>query len=94
MYIICGKIHIRFAVSLIARIHIFSYWRNYNCSTPVRTPGVEVENTSSVSPACRERRLNGPVCRIHRIQKDGPVSVLDGNVKEPCKMSMALGARP
>ena len=26
---------------------------------PVRTPGVQVENTSSVSPACRKRRLKG-----------------------------------
>ena len=27
--------------------------------SPVRTPGVSVENTSSVSPACRKRRLKG-----------------------------------
>ena len=27
--------------------------------TPVGTPGVQAENTSSVSPACRKRRLNG-----------------------------------
>ena len=26
---------------------------------PVRTPGVKVENASSVSPACRKRRLKG-----------------------------------
>ena len=26
---------------------------------PVRTPGVQVENTSSLSPACRKRRLKG-----------------------------------
>ena len=26
---------------------------------PMRTPGVQVENTSSVSPACRKRRLKG-----------------------------------
>ena len=26
---------------------------------PVRTPGVKVENTSSVSPACRKMRLKG-----------------------------------
>ena len=29
------------------------------CPPPVRTPGVKVENTSSVSPACRKRRLKG-----------------------------------
>ena len=27
-------------------------------------------------------------------KKVGPVSVYDGHVKEPCEMSMALGARP
>ena len=26
---------------------------------PVGTPGIEAENTSPVSPACRKRRLNG-----------------------------------
>ena len=31
-------------------------------SPPVRTPGVQVENTSSVSPACRKRRLKGHRC--------------------------------
>ena len=33
------------------------------------------ENGSSVSPACRKRRLNGVVSRNNRI-KGGPVSVL------------------
>ena len=54
---------------------------------PVRTPGFEVENTSCLSPACRKRRLNGAVCRNHRIKKGGPVSVKDGHVKEPYEMS-------
>ena len=31
----------------------------YTYSSPVRTPGFLVENTSSVSPACRKRRLKG-----------------------------------
>ena len=31
----------------------------FNCSFPVRTPEIQVENTSSVSPACRKRRLKG-----------------------------------
>ena len=30
--------------------------------SPVGTPGVQVENTSSVSPACRKRRLKGRRC--------------------------------
>ena len=29
----------------------------YQLLSPVRTPGAKVENTSSVSPACRKRRL-------------------------------------
>ena len=34
---------------------------------PVGTPGVLVENTSSVSPACRKRRLNGaPLYSLRR----------------------------
>ena len=66
--------------------------------TPVRTQkgggGVEVENTYSVSPACRKRRLNGAVCRNHRIKRVDPCRCLDGHVKEPHEISMALGARP
>ena len=48
----------------------------YNLS-PVRTPGAggKVENTSSESRACHKRRLNGAVCRNHRIKKGGPVSL-------------------
>ena len=42
----------------------------------------------------RKRRLNGAVCRNHRIKRLVPCRCLDGHVKEPYEMSMALGARP
>ena len=38
---------------------VFLLYAHYPCYPPVRTPGVKVENTSSVSPACRKRRLKG-----------------------------------
>ena len=49
---------------------------------------------SSVSPACRKRRLNGTVSRNNRIKRVASCWCLDGHVKEPYEMSMALGARP
>ena len=54
----------------------------------------QVENVSSVSPACRKRRLKGAVSRNNRIKRLAPCRCLDGHVKEPYEMSMALGARP
>ena len=54
----------------------------------------KVENVSSVSPACRKRRLNGAVSRNNRIKRVAPGRCMDGHVKEPYEMSMALGARP
>ena len=42
----------------------------------------------------RKRRLIGAVCRNHRIKRLVPCRCLDGHVKEPYEMSMALGARP
>ena len=57
--------------------------------------GFKSRITSSVSPACRKRRLNGAMCRNHRnYKKVVPCWCLDGHVKEPYEMSMALGARP
>ena len=53
-----------------------------------------MENVSSVSPACRKRRLNWAVSRNNRIKKVVPCQWLDGHVKEPYEISMALGARP
>ena len=49
------------------------------------------KNVSSVSPACRKRRLNGAVSRNNRIKRLAPCRCLDGHVKEPYEMSMALG---
>ena len=57
-------------------------------------PGGLVENVSSVSPTCRKRRLNGSVSRNNCVKRLAPCRCLDGHVKEPYEMSMALGARP
>ena len=51
-------------------------------------------NVSSVSQACRKRRLNGSDSRNCRIKRLAPCRYFDGHFKEPYKMSMALGARP
>ena len=45
---------------------------------------------SSVSPACRKRRLNGTVSRNNRIKRLDTCRCLDGQVKEPYEMSMAF----
>ena len=37
----------------------------------------------------RKRRLNGAVCRNHRIKRVVPCRCWDGHVKEPYEMSMA-----
>ena len=37
----------------------------------------------------RKRRLNGAVCRNHRIKRVVPCRCYDGHVKEPYEMSMA-----
>ena len=47
---------------------------------------------SSVSPACRKRRLNGAVSLNNGIKRLGPCRCLDRHVKEPYEISMALGA--
>ena len=50
----------------------------------MRTPGVLVENTSSVSPACRKRRLYGAMCRNQRIKRWYGVGVgLVARVRRP-----------
>ena len=64
-----------------------------SCIQPPWGPGGKVENVSSVSPACRKMRLNRAGSRNHRIKRvAGPCRFLDGHVKEPYEMSMALGA--
>ena len=62
-------------------------------SSPVRTRWVK-SNVSFVSPVCFKRRLNGAVSQNNRIKRVAPCWCLDGHVKEPYEMSMALGARP
>ena len=54
-------------------------------------PGVE--NVSSVSPACRKRRLNGMVSQNNRIKRLTPCRCLDRHVKVHHEMSMGLRAR-
>ena len=41
---------------------------------------------------CRKRRLTGAVSRNNRMKGAAPCRFLDGHVKEPYEMSMALGA--
>ena len=53
--------------------------------TPWGRRGFKVENTSSVSPACRKRRLNGVVCRNHRIKRVDPCRSKTGTLKNPAK---------
>ena len=38
--------------------------------------------------------FNGAMCRNHRLKRVVPCRCLDGHIKEPYEMSMALGARP
>ena len=44
--------------------------------------------------ACRKERLNWAVSRNNHIKRLDPCRCLDGHVKEPYEMSMALGALP
>ena len=49
---------------------------------------------STISSAFCKKRLNGAVSRNNPIKRMAPCQCLDGHVKEPYKISMALGARP
>ena len=62
--------------------------------SPVRARGVEPRMCPPCPQRDRKRRLNGAVCRNHCIKRVVPCRCLDGHVKEPYEMSMALGARP
>ena len=48
---------------------------------------------SSVSQACRERRLNGAISKNRRIKRLAPCRFFDGHVKEPCEMSYVVGSQ-
>ena len=61
---------------------------------PVRARGLSRECAPPYPQRDRKRRLNGAVCRNHRIKRLVPCRCLDGHIKEPYEMSMALGARP
>ena len=66
----------------------------YGVSSPVRAQGVKSRMCPPYPLRDRKRRLIGAVCRNHRIKRLVLCRCLDGHVKEPCEMSMALGARP
>ena len=53
--------------------------------TPPWGPGASVGNVSSVSPACRKRRLIGAVRRNHHIKRLVRVGVWMGTLKNPTK---------
>ena len=59
--------------------------------TPVRARGVKSRMCPPYPQRDRKRRLNGAVCRNHRIKRVVPCRCYDGHVKEPYEMSMALG---
>ena len=61
---------------------------------PREGPGVKSRMCPPYPQRDRKRRLIGAVCRNHRIKRLVPCRCLDGHVKEPYEMSMALGARP
>ena len=56
---------------------------------PVRARGVKSRMCPPYPQRDRKRRLNGAVCRNHRIKRVVPCRCLDGHVKEPYEMSMA-----
>ena len=70
-------------LSLTSQVQVHeNLWKR---NTPVGTPRVKVENTSSVSPGCRNRRLNGAVCRNYRIKRVVPCRCRTGTLKNPTK---------
>ena len=63
-----------------------SSWFNHDDTRPPwGRRGFKVGNTSSVSPACRKRRLNMAVCRNHRIKRVVPCRCRTGTLKNPTK---------
>ena len=55
------------------------------CVLMPKPPREDTGNTSFVSPACRKRRLNGPVCRNHRKERVVPCRCRTGTFKNPAK---------
>ena len=60
-----------------------------NSPDPREGPGVKSRMCPPYPQRDRKRRLNGAVCRNHRIKRVVPCRCLDGHVKEPCETSMA-----
>ena len=56
---------------------------------PVRARGLSRECAPPYPQRDRKRRLNGAVCRNHRIKRLVPCQCYDWHVKEPYEMSMA-----
>ena len=67
---------------------------DYTTIAPSWGPGVKSRMCPPYPKRDRKRRLNGAVSRNNRIKRVAPCRCLDGHVKEPYEMSMALGARP
>ena len=66
-------------------------WRS---KPPWGRRGFSREYVLRISPWCRKRRLNGAVCRNHRMKRVVKCRCLDGHVKETYEMSLTFGARP
>ena len=81
-------------LSLFFRTMLFERPSVLSRFSPVRARGVKSRMCPPYPQRDRKRRLNGAVCRNHRIKRVVPCRCLDGHVKEPYEMSMALGARP
>ena len=62
-------------------MNIFLYFHFVIKYPPVRTRGLS-QVVSSVSAACRKRRLNGAVSRNNRIKRVASCRCLDRHVKE------------
>ena len=74
-----GRRSVLFAVSVLGECLIFA----------VRARGVKSRMCPPYPQRDRKRRLNGAVCRNHRIKRVAPCRCLDGHIKEPYEMSMA-----
>ena len=96
-----GTMTLTFASFKVRLLHITYQSRLFLISTyflMIRPPwgpgGLSRECAPPYPQRDRKRRLNGAVCRNHRIKRVVPCRCKDGHVKEPYEMSMALGARP
>ena len=77
-------------------LKIFKLLPNYgHRATDITSFEKHLESSSGHTLSlCRKRGLIGAVCLNHRIKRLVPCRCLDGHIKEPYEMSMALEARP